>query len=104
MREIGGVTGPKSPPAEDDATRLRQAAHDLEGVFLSQLFRAMRETVHEEDGILGGSPDNDMFASMFDEVIAQVAAQRLSGSVGDALYVQLRRHIPTEHGNRESQE
>ncbi len=93
MTAVGGVAGPVNPTDRTDGDRLKEAAHELEGVFLTQLFKAMRETVHEEDGILGGTPENDTFSSMFDETIAQIAAQKLHGGLGDALYRQLSKHI-----------
>jgi len=72
---------------------LRQATRALEGVFLSQLFQAMRATV-PESGLLQASAGMDTFQSMFDEQIADVLAQNSKGSLGDLLYDQLRRRIP----------
>jgi flagellar protein FlgJ len=84
------------PPSAPD--RLREAAHDLEGVFLSQMFKAMRDTVPREEGLFGSSEGEDMFSEMLDEVFGKLAAQQLKGGVGDALYRQLSRHfnVPEE--------
>jgi|GEM_PF-2323714 len=104
MNSINGVGSGPQPGHQSDQERLKQAAHDLEGVFLAQLFRAMRETVHEEEGVFGGSAEHDTFSSMFDDTIAQVAAQKLQGGLGDALYRQLSRHLADETSRPVEQE
>lgn len=73
--------------------RLWQAAHDLEGVFLTQLFQAMRSTVPQDEGFLASSSSEDMFSAMLDEMLGKMAAERLEGGMGDALYRQLSRRI-----------
>lgn len=90
------VWGPPSAP-----DRLREAAHDLEGVFLSQLFKAMRATVPKSEGFFGSSGGEDMFSEMLDEIFGQVAAQQLEGGVGDALYRQLSRRFEAPEGTAE---
>lgn len=71
---------------------LRQATRALEGVFMNQLFQAMRETV-PEGGFLESSSAQGIFESMFDEQMAEALAQRTEGGLGDLLYEQLRRRI-----------
>jgi Rod binding domain-containing protein len=73
----------------------------LEGVFLAQLFQALRATVPESG--LGTAPGTDVFTAMLDERLAELAAQRLRGGMGDALYRQLSRRlevleVPTTEG------
>lgn len=92
-------SGASRPPSAPD--RLREAAHDLEGVFLSQLFKAMRETVPKSEGFFGSSGGEDMFSEMLDEIFGQLAAQQLKGGVGDALYRQLSRHFNAPEGTAE---
>ncbi len=90
LRPVASADVPRPEPALD---RLREAARDLEGVFLSQLFRAMRDTVPQGEGFLATSGGEDMFAEMLDEVFGQIAARRLRGGIGDALYRQLSRRV-----------
>jgi Rod binding domain-containing protein len=71
---------------------LRKAARALEGVFLNQLFQAMRATV-PESSLLGSSSGQQMFQSMFDEHMSEVMAQQSEDSLGDLLYDQLRRRV-----------
>ena len=73
--------------------RLRKAANDLEGVFLSQLFKAMRETVPEGEGIFESSTAEDVFSQMLDEVLGETTASKLQGGLGEALYNQLSKRM-----------
>jgi flagellar protein FlgJ len=101
MTGIGGIAGNAGahPAPDSDSKRLEQAPHELEGVFLAQLFRAMRETVDEEEGIFGASAENDTFSAMFDDTLAQMAAQKLHGGLGDAIYRQLSRQLAEFSGS-----
>jgi Rod binding domain-containing protein len=88
--------GPRVPekPLSPQRAKLREAAHQLEGIFLSQLFQAMRQTVPASD-----SPDaagREMFTSMMDDELAARAADRLHRGLGEALYRQLSRRLPEE--------
>ena len=77
-------------PAEgSNDAKLRRAAQELEGVFVQELFKAMRETV-PEGGIVDGGPGEDMFSSMMDQTISSEAASGWERGVGAALYRQLK--------------
>ena len=75
-------------PSSEDA-KLRRATQELEGVFVQELFKAMRETV-PEGGIVDGGPGEDMFSSMMDQTISAEAASGWERGIGAALYRQLR--------------
>lgn len=75
--------------------RLRQACADFEGIFLSQLFAQMRQTV-PNDGIVDGGAGEDMFTSMMDEHVAAAASVRMERGVGAALYRQLKGRLAPE--------
>jgi flagellar protein FlgJ len=77
----------------DARQRLRKTSHQLEGVFLSYLFRAMRATV-PTDGLFAPSSGETLLTSMLDDELAQTAAERLKHGMGDALYEQLGRDLP----------
>jgi len=92
---VAGRLGPK-PPEEAAAaarTRLRKAAHDLEAVFVNELFKAMRETVPQE-GILSQDPGQEMFTGVLDQRLAELYGERSRGGLGEALYRQLSRRLP----------
>jgi Rod binding domain-containing protein len=80
--------GPGVPKLDAAHEKLRKAAHQLEGVFMSQLFRAMRATVNEtQTG--PGTEGRELFTSMLDDKIAELAASRMKRGLGDALYRQM---------------
>ena len=89
-------TKPRAKPSEaarGQRAKLRKAAHQLEGVFLSHLFQAMRESVPQnEDTSMG----QEMFTSMLDDQLASRAADQLHRGLGEALYRQLSRRLPTK--------
>jgi Rod binding domain-containing protein len=82
---------PVGPAAPDPRARLRELSHALEGVFLAQMFQAMRATVPASES--GTAPGQDLFTALLDERLAELAAERLRGGMGDALYRQLSRRL-----------
>lgn len=85
----------KATPLDAQHAKLRKAAHQLEGLFVNELLKAMRETV-PEDGIIGQAPGQEMFTGMMDERIADLYAGRSEHGLGEALYRQLSRRLPHE--------
>ena len=85
--------GPAQPDLDAARAKLRTAAHQLEGVFMAQLFQAMRATVPESGDAGGGQA---MFTSMLDDEFAARAADRMHRGLGEALYRQLSRRLPAE--------
>ena len=79
------------PPSANQHDKLRRAADELEGIFLNQLFQAMRKTV--PDGLMASSSGEDMFRAMLDEQLAKEAAVKWKGGIGEALYQQLSRRL-----------
>lgn len=77
-----------SAPSVESAARdrLREAAHEFEGVLIAQLFREMRATVpaSEESG-----QEQEIFTAMLDDAMAGQLAGRTTRGLGDALYRQL---------------
>lgn len=92
---VGKLGGPRPAPDADATARakLRKAAHDLEAVFVNELFKAMRETV-PQDGILSQDPGQEMFTGVLDQRLADVYGERAQGGLGEALYRQLSRRLP----------
>ena len=79
--------GPAAMTPEE--TKLRRATQELEGVFVQELFKAMRDTV-PEGGIVDGGPGEEMFSDMMDQQISAEAATGWERGIGAALYRQLR--------------
>ena len=87
---IGPVGG---PPPRDSRAELRRLSQQLEGVFLSQLFQAMRQSVREQ-GLTNPSPGEEMFTSLMDDALANQAATHMHRGLGEALYHQLVKRLP----------
>lgn len=92
----GGVKIEATGPAErDPRAELKKLAQEMEGMFLRQLFQAMRESVHH-DNPAEVSAGEELFTSLFDEHLASQAAQRLERGMGAALYRQLVRGLDAQ--------
>lgn len=92
----GTAVGARHASPQDSAhAKLRKAAHELEGVFVAELFKAMRATV-PEDGIIGQAQGQELFQGMMDDRVADLYAGRSRGGLGEALYRQLSRRLPDE--------
>jgi Rod binding domain-containing protein len=89
------VASPKAPADSAGArtrAQVRRLSHDLEGVFLNQLFQAMRASVpNAAPG--SDAPAQQLFDAMLDETMAERAAQRSNRGIGEALYHQLERRL-----------
>ncbi len=69
---------------------MRKAAADLQGLFVQQLFKTMRETVPTEGGLVERSQGEEVFAGLMDERIAADTGTRWHRGLGDAIYRALR--------------
>jgi flagellar protein FlgJ len=85
-----GTPAPVTPPASEKDTALRKTARDLEGLFVQQLFKAMRETVPEGEGIVSGGAGEDIFTGLLDEHLAAETPKQWQSGIAEALYRQLR--------------
>lgn len=94
MTAIRLTPGLAAPQHATPQERLRQTALQMEGIFVQQLFAAMRDTVPQE-GIVPQSSAQDTFTSLFDEKLAQQVPTQWSGghSLAQALYQQLSQRL-----------
>ena len=84
-----GPASPARPPLNAKDTALLKTAQDLEGLFVQQLFKAMRETVPEGEGIVSGGAGEDIFTGLLDEHLAAETPRQWESGVAAALYRQL---------------
>jgi peptidoglycan hydrolase FlgJ len=70
--------------------KLKGVAQQLEGVFVQQMYKAMRATVPTDEGVLTGGSGEDMFTGLMDEHIAADTPSQWQGGLGEALLQQLR--------------
>lgn len=94
-------------PADTDRKKLKQAAQELEAVFIQQLLDAMDKTVNREDGILSGGSSESYFRGMLNQEVAKSMATRTGGSgfgLAETIYRQAARQLPTENQSSEVKE
>ncbi len=73
--------------------RLTQAVRQLQGVFVEQLFKAMRETV-PDDGVIAGGSGEAMFTGLMDQHLADIVPEQWSTSLGESLLRQFVQPAP----------
>ncbi len=84
------VSGAGGSPADLREVAMRKAAADLQGLFVQQLFKTMRETVPTEGGMVERSQGEEVFAGLMDERLAADTGTRWHRGLGDAIYRALR--------------
>lgn len=87
------VTSPASGAPGSDEKKLRKAAADLEGLFVGQLYKAMRATVPTDEGIVSGGSGEEIFTGLMDEHVAAETPRHWGGGISEALYRQLSRGL-----------
>lgn len=87
-----------TPPTATDSrdAKLKKAAQQLEGVFIQQLYKSMRETVPQQEGIVSGGAGEDIFTGLLDQHLAAETPKHWETGLSDALYRQLRRGLPVD--------
>ena len=78
---------PASTPTPEEQ-KLRAATKQLEGVFVQELFKAMRETV-PQDGLTNGGAGEDIFTGLLDQKLATAAPSQWSHGLSESLVRQL---------------
>lgn len=81
---------PVTPVRSEKDEKLRNAAGQLEGLFVQQLFKTMRETVPQGEGIVSGGAGEDIFTGLLDQHLAAETPKQWESGMAEALYRQLR--------------
>ncbi|MEP6764508.1 MAG: rod-binding protein [Gemmatimonadaceae bacterium] len=79
-----------APTVTPEEKKLRKAAGELQGLFVAQLFKAMRDTVPTDDAMVSGGSGEEIFTGLMDEHLAADTPKHWSGGISEALYRQLR--------------
>ena len=96
-----GRATPALPAAPPENERLRGVARQMEGVFVEQLFKAMRETV-PRDGVVDGGSGEEIFSGMLDQHLAQLVPGEWERGLSAAIYRQMRSALETARPETES--
>jgi peptidoglycan hydrolase FlgJ len=85
---VSGRTSSASTDPRDAA--LRQAADELQGVFVQEMLKVMRTTVPADGGLTERSQGEEIFTSLMDERVAAETSSQWSRGLGDAIHRALR--------------
>lgn len=99
MSTINPIGSAKPQELSPQDARLLQTARKLEGVFVEQLFKVMRETV-PEGGLVDGGTGEEVFAGMLDQHLADEVPSGWNRGLSDAVYRQLRNALSPEQGTQ----
>jgi flagellar protein FlgJ len=88
------TTTPVDPQAKAIA-RLTHTAKQFEGVFVQQLFKAMRDTV-PQDGLTSGGAGEDMFTGMLDQNLADKLPQQWKHGPAEAMVAHFRAQVSAQ--------
>ena len=88
------VISPNATESRD--AKLKRAAQQLEGVFVQQLYKTMRDTVPQQEGIVSGGAGEEIFTGLLDQHLAAETPKHWETGLSDALYRQLRRGLPVD--------
>ena len=69
---------------------MKKAAADLQGMFVQQLYKSMRESVPKDGGLVEQSQGEEVFSGLMDEKLAADTGTRWHRGLGDAIYRALR--------------
>jgi flagellar protein FlgJ len=84
---VSGITPAVNDPRD---AALRKSAADLQGLFIQQLYKSMRESVPTEGGLVEKSQGEEVFSGLMDERLAADTGTRWHRGLGDAIYRGLR--------------
>ena len=88
---IGALSRPAATRVGADADTLLGAAKQLESVFVRQLYAAMRETVHDDEGIMSAGSGGETFQTLIDDAIAEKTPQQWKHGLAEAVARQFAR-------------
>jgi flagellar protein FlgJ len=86
-----------------DGEPLRQAAQELEAVFLAQVISEMRRTV-SHSGLMDGGVGEEIFQEQWDYEVARRVTQTRGLGLAEAIYQQLSRRPPSAAARGDSNE
>lgn len=80
---------PLTGPAAARDAKLRKASAQMEGAFVEQMYKSMRETV-PEDGMFSGGAGEEMFSGLLDEHVAADTPTKWQHGLSESIYRQMR--------------
>jgi peptidoglycan hydrolase FlgJ len=87
-----GSSAPVAPASAANAAqdaKLHKVSTQLEGVFVQQMYKAMRSTVHT-DGLFDGGSGEEMFTGLMDEHMAADTPEKWKHGLSESIFRQLK--------------
>jgi peptidoglycan hydrolase FlgJ len=88
---IAPLSPTRADPTDTHDRTLAKAARDMESLFVQQLYKAMRDTVPAEGGLVERTQGEDLFSGLMDERIAADTGSRWHRGLSDAISAALGR-------------
>jgi flagellar protein FlgJ len=88
--------GVADAPRQPEDARLRKVARQMEGVFVQELYKAMRATVPQNEGAVAGGAGEELFTGLMDQHLATETPQAWGRGLGEAIYEHLRGRLARE--------
>lgn len=98
-RPGAGAPAAGAPHAAGDA-KLRKASQQLEGAFVQQMYKSMRDTI-PEGGMFDGGSGEQMFTGMLDEHVAADTPLEWQHGLSEAIYRQMRGAMHQQHQDQQ---
>ncbi|MGZ8471728.1 MAG: rod-binding protein, partial [Gemmatirosa sp.] len=95
---VAPVASTPGSATRSEDPKLRKVAQQMEGVFVQELYKAMRATVPQNDGAVGGGAGEEMFTSLMDQHLATETPHAWGRGLGAAIYEHLRGRLARESG------
>lgn len=99
MKIGGSAPGHPAPAASAAAARdakLLKVSRQLEGAFVQQMYKSMRESV-QTGGMFDGGSGEEMFTGLMDEHVASDTPSKWQHGLSEAIYRQMRAAINQQH-------
>ena len=100
MSAISGIPVANAGAATDPTAvatdaRLHKVSTQLEGLFVQQMYKSMRDTV-PTGGVVDGGAGEEMFTGMLDEHIAADTPQQWKHGLSESIYRQLKAKVSAQ--------
>jgi flagellar protein FlgJ len=92
---IAGTAAAK--PGED--AKLRKVARQMEGVFVQELYKAMRATVPQNEGAVEAGAGEELFTGLMDQHLSTETPEAWGRGLGEAIYQHLRGQVGAASGS-----
>ncbi|HEY8312076.1 MAG TPA: rod-binding protein [Gemmatimonadaceae bacterium] len=87
-----GALDPAAGARDARDAKLHKVSHDLEGVFVQQMYKSMRSTV-PTGGLFDGGSAEEMFTGLMDEHMAADTPQEWKHGLSESIYRQLKNAV-----------